>query len=79
LLAVLPQFVDMHSPLAPQYAVIAATFAAVEFVVMTGYVALASRLLRLLRTPAQMRWLNRSFGSVFVVAGAALAGFSRAA
>jgi homoserine/homoserine lactone efflux protein len=33
--------------------------------------------LRLLRTPAQIRWMNRGFGSLFVAAGAFLALFKR--
>lgn len=78
LLAVLPQFVDTGAPLAPQYLVIAATFGLVEAVVMSGYVALAARLLGRLRSPRLIRWLNRGFGGLFVAAGVALAGFRRA-
>jgi len=79
LIAVLPQFIDVHQALGGQYAVIGATFALVECTVMTAYVALASRVLRLLRSPAQIRWMNRGFGSVFMAAGVVLASFSRAA
>jgi homoserine/homoserine lactone efflux protein len=79
LLAVLPQFVDTTQPLLAQYLVIGATFGLVEYAVMTGYAALASRVLGLLRTPRQMRGLNRVFGSLFMLAGAALALFKRAA
>jgi len=78
LLAVLPQFVDTSAPLAPQYLVIAATFGLVEATVMSGYVALAARLLGRLRSPVAIRWLNRGFGGLFVAAGVALAGFRRA-
>jgi homoserine/homoserine lactone efflux protein len=77
LLAVLPQFLDPSRPLALQYAVIAATLAFTDLVVMAGYTALAARLLRLLKTPRQMRLLNRVFGSLFVAAGLLLAGFRR--
>jgi homoserine/homoserine lactone efflux protein len=77
LLAVMPQFIDLARPLLAQYLVIGATFGGVEAVVMTGYAALASRVLRLLRTPSQIRWMNRSFGSLFVLAGALLATFRR--
>ncbi|MBN8489135.1 MAG: LysE family transporter [Burkholderiales bacterium] len=77
LLAVMPQFLDPALPMAPQYAVIAVTFGVVEFTVMTGYAALASRVLRLLRTPAQIRWMNRGFGGLFMAAGAFLALFKR--
>lgn len=79
LLAVMPQFLDPALPMGPQYAVIAATFGVVEFTVMTGYAALASRVLRLLRTPAQIRWMNRGFGGLFVAAGVFLALFKRGA
>lgn len=77
LLAVLPQFVDMHQPLLAQYLTIGITFGLIECTVMTGYVALAARVLGLLRTPRQISWLNRTFGSLFVVAGVVLAGFKR--
>jgi homoserine/homoserine lactone efflux protein len=79
LLAVLPQFVEPARPLLAQYLVIGATFASVEFCVMTGYAAVASRVLGLLRTARQMRAMNRVFGSLFVLAGALLATFKRAA
>ena len=79
LLAGLPQFVDPTQPLLVQYLVIGATFGVVEFSVMSGYAALASRVLGLLRTPRQMRSLNRTFGSLFVLAGMLLATFKKAA
>jgi homoserine/homoserine lactone efflux protein len=46
---------------------------------MAGYTALASRLLSVLRSPRQVRALNRLFGSLFVAAGAFLATFKRVA
>lgn len=79
LLAVMPQFLDTSHPLTLQYLAIGATFAAVEFCVMTGYVGLASKVLGLLRSPRQIRWMNRSFGSLFITAGVVLATFKRAA
>ena len=78
LLAVVPQFLDLAQPLAPQYALIAATLAFTDLVVMAGYTALAARVLRLLKAPAQIRALNRTFGALFVAAGALLALFKRA-
>jgi len=79
LIAVLPQFVDTTQPLLAQYLVIGATFGLVEFCVMSGYAALASKVLGLFRTPRQMRGMNRVFGSLFVLAGAFLATFKRVA
>lgn len=78
LLAVVPQFLDPTRSLAPQYLVIAATLAFTDLVVMAGYTALASRLLRLFRTPSHMRVLNRSFGSLFAAVAVLLASFKRA-
>ncbi|WP_338413797.1 LysE family transporter [uncultured Sphaerotilus sp.] len=78
LIAVLPQFIDAARPLLAQYLAIGATFGVVESLVMSGYVALASRVLGLLREPQQLRWMNRTFGSLFIVAGAVLGLFRRA-
>lgn len=56
LLAVVPQFLELSRPLLPQYAVIALTLAFTDLVVMAGYTALASRVLRALkRRPATSR------------------------
>ena len=77
LLAVVPQFLDLGHALAPQYGVIALTLAFTDLVVMAGYTALASKVLRLLKTPRQMRVLNRAFGSLFFAVGVLLATFRR--
>jgi homoserine/homoserine lactone efflux protein len=76
---VVPQFLDLSQPLALQYLVITATLSFTDLVVMAGYTALASRVLSLLRSPRQIRWMNRTFGSLFVAAGALLATFKRSA
>ena len=78
LLAVVPQFMNLAQPLLPQYLVIAATLAFTDMVVMAGYTVLASRLLGALKSPAHIRALNRTFGSLFVLAGTLLALFKRA-
>lgn len=79
LLAVVPQFLDLAQPLAPQYLVIAATLGFTDLVVMALYTALAARLLRALRQPRQIRWINRVFGSLFVAVAALLATVRRGA
>lgn len=38
----------------------------VDLIVMAGYTGLASKVLRLLRTPAQQRRANRTFAGLFV-------------
>ena len=77
MLAVLPQFIDPQLPQWPQYLVCAATLVFTDLVVMSGYTLLAARMLRALRDPAHIRWLNRGFGSLFIGAGLLLAGFRR--
>jgi homoserine/homoserine lactone efflux protein len=78
LLAVLPQFIDPHAPPLPQYLVCMATLTAVDIIVMSAYALFASRVLRLLREPRHIRWMNRGFGMLFVLAGGLLALFRRA-
>jgi len=78
MLAVVPQFLDLSRPLLPQYLVIALSLSITDLVVMGGYTALAAKVLRALREPHHVRWLNRGFGSLFVVAGTLLATFRRA-
>lgn len=77
--AVLPQFIDVARPQAPQYAIFAATTFAVDLAVMMVYTALAARVLRVMRDPAKLRWVNRTLGGAFIAAGVALASFRKAA
>lgn len=79
LLAVVPQFLALSEPLAPQYLVIAATLGFTDLTVMAGYTALAAKVLGALRSARAMKWLNRTFGGLFVAAGAFLSVFKRTA
>lgn len=79
LLAVVPQFLNLSQPMAPQYLVIALTLGFTDLVVMAGYTALAAKVLSTLKSAAHIRTMNRVFGSLFVVAGTLLATFKRAA
>ena len=77
MLAVLPQFVNPAAPQLAQYVVCGGTLFCTDLVVMSGYTGLAARVLRALRDPAHIRWLNRTFGGLFVGAGVLLATFRR--
>lgn len=77
LLAVVPQFLNLAEPLWQQYLVIGLTLGFTDLVVMAGYTALASRVLRALKSTSHMRALNRVFGTLFVTAGGLLALFKR--
>lgn len=79
LLAVVPQFLDLHGSLVIQYGVIAATLGFTDLVVMAGYTVLAARVLSALRSSRQILLMNRTFGSLFIAAGALLATFKRSA
>jgi homoserine/homoserine lactone efflux protein len=78
MLAILPQFIDTHMAQVPQYAIIMATMVSVDLIVMAGYTGLASKVLRLLKTPRQQRRMNRTFAALFVSAAAFLATLHRA-
>lgn len=77
LLAVVPQFVNPAAPLALQYLTVAATLVLTDLVAMAVYTLLAAKVLRLLRSAHHIRWMNRLFGSLFIVAGVFLATFRR--
>ena len=72
LLAVLPQFLDLSKPQWIQYLIMAATMITIDLIVMAGYTGLASKVLRLLRSPRQQKYLNRSFAVMFGCAAALL-------
>ncbi|WP_060507607.1 LysE family transporter [Pseudomonas sp. NBRC 111124] len=78
MLAVLPQFINPHAPLLAQYIAITVTMISVDMLVMAGYTGLASRVLRLLRTPKQQKRLNRTFAGLFIGAATFLATLRRA-
>lgn len=78
MLAVLPQFVNPQAPLLVQYLILGATMISVDMIVMAGYTGLASKVLRLLRTPKQQKRMNRTFAGLFVGAAGFLASLHRA-
>ncbi|AZE58180.1 Homoserine/homoserine lactone efflux protein [Pseudomonas synxantha] len=78
MLAVLPQFVNPQAPLLVQYLILGATMISVDMIVMAGYTGLASKVLRLLRTPKQQKRVNRAFAGLFVGAAGFLASLHRA-
>jgi homoserine/homoserine lactone efflux protein len=73
MLAVVPQFLDPSRPLLPQYLLIGATLAFTDLVINAGYTAFAAKALAALRTPRQMRWVNRVFGGLYIALAAVLA------
>ncbi|MCF7216208.1 LysE family transporter [Acinetobacter baumannii] len=79
LLAVLPQFLDLSKPQWIQYLIMAATMVMIDLIVMAGYTGLASKVLRLLRSPKQQKYLNRGFAVMFSCAALLLSTVHQAA
>ncbi len=72
LLAVLPQFLDLSKSQWPQYAVMAVTMISIDLIVMAGYTGLAAKVLRLLKSPRQQKYMNRTFALLFSCAAGLL-------
>ena len=72
LLAVLPQFLDLSKPQWSQYAVMTVTMVTIDLIVMAGYTGLAAKVLKLLKSPRQQKYLNRTFAVLFSCAAGLL-------
>lgn len=79
LIAVLPPFVELSSPLLPQYVVIGVTMVAVYLVVMGIYAGMAARLMGLLHTAKRRAALSRVFSGLFATAAVVLSLIRRTA
>ena len=72
LLAVLPQFLDLSKPQWIQYVIMATTMVTIDLIVMAGYTGLAAKVLRLLKSPKQQKYMNRTFAVLFSCAAGLL-------
>jgi threonine/homoserine/homoserine lactone efflux protein len=70
--AFFPQFLNPAAPMAPQFAVLAATFVVIEFIVMVPGALGVARLMPLLAASGSARWINRICGGLFAVMGGLL-------
>lgn len=77
--AFFPQFLNPALSFAPQFAVLAATFVAFEFTVLTLCALGVARLAPVLRSGNRMRWFNRISGGLFTLMGSLLLATRRAA
>jgi threonine/homoserine/homoserine lactone efflux protein len=71
--AFLPQFVDPAHAVAPQLALLGATFLGLALVLDTGWMLLGARAGGVLRRPGVRAWLDRAVGGVLITGGLALA------
>jgi threonine/homoserine/homoserine lactone efflux protein len=76
--AFLPQFIVPTEPQFPQYAALAVTFAAIDFVVMFAYAAAGAQAIRLLRARGVL-WLDRICGGALLALAGSLAFYRRQA
>ncbi|MNV61672.1 Homoserine/homoserine lactone efflux protein [compost metagenome] len=77
--AFFPQFLDPAAAWASQFAVLASTFVAFEFTVLTLCALGVARLAPVLRSGTRMRWFNRVCGGLFALMGTLLLATRRAA
>ncbi len=70
--AFFPQFLNPGAPIVPQFALLALTFMAFEFTVLTLCALGVARLVPLLRSSGPVRWINRICGGLFTLMGGLL-------
>jgi threonine/homoserine/homoserine lactone efflux protein len=75
--AILPQFVNPQTPQAPQYLLLALSFAAVDGLVMLGYASSGARAVHLFQTSRTVEWINRLSGGALITLAGALALYRR--
>ena len=75
--AFLPQFITAAEPQIPQYTLLALVFASIDFLVMTGYAALGSQAVKLLKQSGAL-WLDRICGGALLALAGSLAFYRRA-
>lgn len=74
--AFLPQFVAPTEPQLPQYATLAVTFAAIDFMVMLVYASAGAQAIRFLRARGVL-WLDRLCGGALLALAGSLAVYRR--
>ncbi|MEN9867775.1 MAG: hypothetical protein RL748_3365 [Pseudomonadota bacterium] len=72
MVAVLPQFINPHTPLLPQLLILGVTMVSVDMTVMHGYAFAAASMQRFFRNARAVAIQNRVFGAVLVMVGAGL-------
>lgn len=70
--AFFPQFLNPGAPMVPQFTVLALTFVAFEFTVLTLCALGVARLVPLLKSSGPVKWINRICGGLFTVMGGLL-------
>ena len=77
-IAFVPQFVSVEAPLAPQFALLIATFVTLAALNALAFALLADRLRSTIKRPSVITWLTRSGGAALVCMGLMTATIRRA-
>ena len=77
-IAFVPQFLRPDAALAPQFAILIATFVGLAGINALAYALMADRLRARIRKPGVLLWLNRAGGSALVAMGLVTAALRRA-
>ncbi|WP_394204227.1 LysE family translocator [Shewanella waksmanii] len=70
--ALFPQFIDISAPQGPQLAILAITWAVVDFSFVMLYASMANVLAPSLKTSNKLHWFDRTSGGVFIALAAIL-------
>ncbi|WOT05301.1 LysE family translocator [Shewanella youngdeokensis] len=70
--ALFPQFIDISAPQAPQLAILALTWAVVDFSFVMIYACMANVLAPKLKSSHKLHWFDRTSGGVFITLAAIL-------
>jgi threonine/homoserine/homoserine lactone efflux protein len=78
-IAFVPQFIRTDAPLAPQFAILIATFVSLATINVLVYALLADRLRATIRRPSVLAWMTRIGGGVLIAMGVLTATLRKAA
>lgn len=78
-IAFVPQFIDTQAALAPQFAILIATFVGLAAINVLIYALLADRLRATIRRPSVLAWMTRIGGGVLIAMGVLTATLRKAA
>lgn len=70
MVALLPPFVDAHSPIVPQLVLLALVAMAIDVALGTAYILAGHGLARAMTSGATRQWLDRGVGTIFLIIAA---------
>lgn len=77
-IAFVPQFIQPHAPLLPQFAILITTFVTLAALNALAYALLADRLRRIIGKPSVLAWITRAGGATLIGMGLLTATLRRA-